>query len=66
MYHHHDTYIPKLANDILKHPKYWDAVETKKAPYVLKSRYILIYALSFKVFYSISNYTSAKGVRDAL
>ena len=60
------SFIPKGNGDVVKHLKHWNNAETKKASYDLKARKILIYALSAKVFYSISHHTSAKGMRDAL
>lgn len=59
-------FIPKRVDDVVKHPKHWDDVKTKKASYYLKVRSLLIYTLSAKVFNSISHHTSAKGMWDAL
>lgn len=56
------TYIPKDADDVDEHPKDWDDAQTKKASDDLKARTILIFALSAKVFYSISHHISAKGM----
>lgn len=55
-------FILKGNDDVVKHPKDWDAYETKKTLYDLKARNILISTLSTKVFYSISHHTSAKGI----
>lgn len=59
-------FIPKGKQDIVKHLKDWNDAGTKKASYDLKARNILISTLSSKVFYSISNHTSAKGMWGAL
>lgn len=59
-------FIPKDDGDIVKHPKDWTDGETKKASSYLKASTILISALSAKVFYSISNHISAKGMWNSL
>lgn len=57
---------PKDDDEVVKHPKYWNDGETKKASYDLKARNMLIYALSTKVFYSTLHHTSAKGMWASL
>lgn len=59
-------FTPNGADAILKHPKDWDDTRTKKVSYDLKARNILIFALSAKVFYSISHHKSGKGMWDVL
>lgn len=59
-------FIPEGDEDVVKHPKHWDDTKTKNSSYDLKVRNILIYALSAKVFYSISHHTNVKGMLDAL
>lgn len=49
-----------------KIPKDWSDEETKKVYYNLKERNIVIYALSGKVYYSISHHKTAPSMLNAL
>lgn len=55
-------FVPKGADDIVKHPKDCDDAEIKNASYDLKARNIPISTLRAKVFHSISHHMSAKGM----
>lgn len=59
-------FISMGYNDVIKHPKDWMNDVTKKSLYDLKTGNILIPVLSVEVFYSISHYTSSKGMWDNL
>lgn len=58
----HGPYIPKDANDVVKHPTNYTDDETKKTLYDLKARNMFISTLSAKVFYSSSHHASDKGM----
>ncbi|XP_050909787.1 uncharacterized protein LOC127123628 [Lathyrus oleraceus] len=60
------SFITKGDDGVVKHPKDWDDAETKSASYDLKARNILISALSAKVLYLNSHYTSANSMWDDL
>lgn len=64
-----DPFVPKITMEgvgIIKPPLNQNDEETKKGPYDLKSRNILIFALSLNVYYSISHHSSSQSVWNVL